>query len=144
MGMTFLVVPTLEKAHGTGHLLRSFELARSLRALGAEAYLRAGAGETHPLILQDPSLLDLAVQDGHLRQWDCIILDRFRTPPDEFARWSALGPVIGIDEGGPCRQDFPFLIDLLPPLPGASPANMLCPSLLRLPRHRRQSFYSAR
>ena len=135
--MTFLVVPTLEKAHGTGHFSRSCELIRSLRALGAEAYLWAGGGAP-PLVSPDTSFF---VFDERARAWDCIVLDRFHAPSEEFDKWSALGPVIGIDEGGIRRRDFPFLIDLLPPLPQAPPANMLCPSLLPLPRARRDSFH---
>ncbi|MDR2494974.1 MAG: methyltransferase domain-containing protein [Spirochaetaceae bacterium] len=136
--MTFLVVPSLEKAHGTGHLTRSQDLVRSLRDMGKEAYLFAGSGERR--IALDTSLPVFEREEEKGRQWDCIVLDRFRTPAEEFEKWSALGPVIGIDEGGPCRENFPFLIDLLPPLPRTAPANICDPSLLPLPHARRASF----
>ncbi|MDR0487062.1 MAG: methyltransferase domain-containing protein, partial [Treponema sp.] len=70
------------------------------------------------------------------REWDYIILDRYRTPPEEFGYWSGVGPVIGIDEGGVCRSRFDFLIDLLPS--GAQPEpNLNAPGLLPLPQNRK-------
>jgi SAM-dependent methyltransferase len=71
-----------------------------------------------------------------------IILDRFKTPPDEFALLRKSAPLIGIDEGGALRDRFDFLIDILPALPSVSRPNMLNPSLLALPLHRRESFFS--
>jgi 2-polyprenyl-3-methyl-5-hydroxy-6-metoxy-1,4-benzoquinol methylase len=72
--------------------------------------------------------------------WDCIVLDRFQTPAKEFERWRELAPVIGIDEGGQCRKQCDFLIDLLPGLTGISPPNIVAPWLLPLPHRRRASF----
>jgi SAM-dependent methyltransferase len=71
-----------------------------------------------------------------------IIMDRFRTPPDEFALLRKTAPLIGIDEGGACRDRFDFLIDILPALPSVSRPNMVNPSLLPLPLCRRESFFS--
>jgi 2-polyprenyl-3-methyl-5-hydroxy-6-metoxy-1,4-benzoquinol methylase len=73
------------------------------------------------------------------RRWDFIVLDRFRTSPEEFFFWYRLAPLIGIDEGGECRDGFDFLIDLLPGL-SRSGANITDPSLLPLPENRRPSF----
>jgi SAM-dependent methyltransferase len=44
--------------------------------------------------------------------------------------------VIGMDEGGPSRDQFDFLIDTLPGLPGRSPANIASPALLPLGKPR--------
>jgi SAM-dependent methyltransferase len=79
---------------------------------------------------------------GGDRNWDFIVLDRFQTPAKEAASWSALAPLIGIDEGGPCRNGFEFLIDLLPAPKKrfSTPPNISAPSLLPLPFKRRPSF----
>ena len=92
--------------------------------------------------------------------WVFIVLDRFRTDRKEFAFWAALNggdskkrdlkkrdlkkrgdqgrhALIGIDEGGPCRKRFDFLIDLLPSL-SRHKANVNAPGLLPLPINRRQ------
>ena len=62
---------------------------------------------------------------------DFIILDRFQTPRNELLHWKKIAPVIGIDEGGPCRDDFDFLIDMLVPQNLIKPsANIYSPKLL--------------
>ncbi|MDR1565881.1 MAG: methyltransferase domain-containing protein [Treponema sp.] len=134
-------------------MLRSAALVQDLRRLGREAFLYAPEAEKEAVLdtlnaLSGPFAFDwvFSPQDPEASalSWDFIILDRFRTPVKEFAAWSALGPLIGIDEGGPCRKDFDFLIDLLPGFPGAVQANITAPALLRLPRNRRPSFFPAR
>jgi 2-polyprenyl-3-methyl-5-hydroxy-6-metoxy-1,4-benzoquinol methylase len=69
--------------------------------------------------------------------WRFIVLDCFQTPEAEYRRWASLGFLIGIDEGGPCRDRFDFLIDLLPGPPGRRAPNILDPGLLPLPRRTR-------
>jgi 2-polyprenyl-3-methyl-5-hydroxy-6-metoxy-1,4-benzoquinol methylase len=81
--------------------------------------------------------------DPHARPWGFIILDRFRAPKEEFAMWQGIAPLIGIDEGGRCRGSFDFLIDLLPQLPKAGPANLTAINLLPLPKNRRPAFMAA-
>jgi SAM-dependent methyltransferase len=73
------------------------------------------------------------------------VLDRFQTPAKEAVSWSALAPLIGIDEGGPFRNSFEFLIDLLPAPQKrfSNPPNIAAPSLIPLPLKRRFSFQAA-
>jgi 2-polyprenyl-3-methyl-5-hydroxy-6-metoxy-1,4-benzoquinol methylase len=142
----FLVVPALEKGRGGGHLARSAFLTRSLRAAGREAFLflpesgrEIPGGDPTPWTLRsgDPRL---GGAEGE--NWDYIVLDKWQTTAEEAASWSALAPLIGIDEGGPCRNSFEFLVDLLPApkkLFSDSP-NIAAPSLLPLPLARRPSF----
>ncbi|GHV80200.1 hypothetical protein AGMMS49944_19910 [Spirochaetia bacterium] len=150
-----LVVPTVKKSHGGGHLARGSAMVRSLRAAGREAFLFL------PEMLDPRKLLDIAGLQGESwilqgktqdprynpqssTQWDFIILDKFRTDLWEAASWAALAPLIGIDEGGAHRDKFDFLIDLLPPLPkrGFNPPNITAPSLIPLPHNRRPSFHN--
>ena len=141
-----LVVPCVEKGRGGGHLVRSLALVRDLRGRGREAwlYLEPGARAARP---------DLSRLCGNFQEtwvfsgspgpagtgaapWAFIVLDRFYTPEAEFHRWAALAPLIGIDEGGPLRRRFGFLIDLLPG-PYRGTANIKDPSLIPLPKNRR-------
>jgi SAM-dependent methyltransferase len=142
-----LVVPAFEQGRGGGHLIRSLALVSSLRSLGREAFLHAfsldGSPSIPPALIPpgfDPSWF--LSREGLSRQWDFIVLDRFKTLPEEFEFWSEQAMLIGIDEGGPLRDRFDFLIDLLPGPPGRSPPNILDPGLLPLPRNRRASFRS--
>ena len=145
----FLVVPAAEKGRGGGHLARSAFLTRSLRAAGREAFLFAPEGALKiPGENPDPSwVLPSDPRQGGAggMGWDFIVLDRPQTSAEEAASWSALAPLIGIDEGGPCRNSFEFLVDLLPaPRKRRSdPPNTGDPSLLPLPLNRRPSFQNA-
>ncbi|MDR1410571.1 MAG: methyltransferase domain-containing protein [Spirochaetaceae bacterium] len=137
-----LVAPVFGGGRGGGHLARSAALVRELRALGREAYLYIPALEgpvPAGLLGNTDSAWILGTgEELSCRAWEWIVLDRFRTSAGEFKRWAALAPVIGIDEGGPARENFDFLIDLLPGLPGIHPANLTAPYLLPLPENRRE------
>ncbi|MDR1176483.1 MAG: class I SAM-dependent methyltransferase [Treponema sp.] len=145
-----LAVPALEQGRGGGHLLRSARLVRDLRLKKREALLCLPPGERDT----GACLARIRSFTGEFsRQWIClhdgipadpamIILDRFQTPPEEFALFRKSAPLIGIDEGGVCRDRFDFLIDILPVLPSVSGPNMVNPSLLPLPLCRRESFFS--
>jgi 2-polyprenyl-3-methyl-5-hydroxy-6-metoxy-1,4-benzoquinol methylase/spore coat polysaccharide biosynthesis predicted glycosyltransferase SpsG len=132
-----LAVPALEPGRGGGHLIRCLALVRELRALGREARLFLG-GESGDLSgVFNGSRFDsswlIAEEEVPLTAWDFIVLDRFQTSPEEFSRWAGLAPLAGIDEGGPCRDRFDFLVDILPGLPNRSKPNIADPSLLPLP-----------
>jgi SAM-dependent methyltransferase len=130
-----LVVAALEKGQGGGHFVRSSALVEELRALGREAYL----------YLPPESSVSFAYrineEDLRRRSFDFVVLDCFQTPPDEYAFWRGFAPLIGIDEGGPCRPCFDFLIDELPALRPASAPNIFCPGFLPLPENRRTAFF---
>jgi spore coat polysaccharide biosynthesis predicted glycosyltransferase SpsG len=126
-----LAVPACEPGRGGGHLVRCMALVRGLRNLDREAWLFA------PNII-DTGYFDrdwLITDENGLphTNWECIVLDRFQTPSEELARWEKLAPVIGIDEGGSCRNDFDFLVDILPNCSRKKP-NIADPSLLPLPK----------
>jgi SAM-dependent methyltransferase len=145
-----LAVPAIEQGRGGGHLLRQARLVRDLRLKKREALLCLPPGERDT----ETCLARIRSFTGEFsRQWICvhdsipadpamIILDRFQTPPEEFALLRKIAPLIGIDEGGPCRERFDFLIDTLPALPRVCRPNMADPSLLPLPLCRRESFFS--
>lgn len=138
-----LVVPATEKGRGGGHVARSATLVRELRALGVEAFLYAVGYRATAEILGAAGGLDSSmvyVGDPEAVSWTFLVLDRFRTPASEVRRWAALGPLVGIDEGGSSRASFDYLLDLLPPLPSVCSANLLDPGLLPLPARRRHSF----
>ena len=132
-----LAVPALEPGRGGGHLIRCLALVRGLRELGREArlFLAGESGDVSGIFDNarfDASWL-ITEAELPLIAWDFIVLDRFQTPPEEFERWAGLAPLAGIDEGGPRRDHFDFLIDILPGLPNRSKPNIADPSLLPLP-----------
>lgn len=139
-----LIVPACETGVGGGHLIRSAALLRTLLKSGGDAWLclpgKDGACAAALSGLEEKLITKEACA---LKSWSLVVLDRFKTSPAELSLWSSLGPVVGIDEGG-CRENFDFLIDLLPGPPGRSPPNLLKPAFLPLPEKRRLSFYERR
>ena len=133
-----LIVPACETGRGGGHLSRCVTLARDLRAAGREAWLYAPdeSGKTDSLLQSmdfNPAWRITCAQEACAKTVECIVLDRFQTPAEEFLRWKQIAPVIGIDEGGSCRDRFDFLIDILVPEKlGRPAANIVDPSLLPL------------
>jgi 2-polyprenyl-3-methyl-5-hydroxy-6-metoxy-1,4-benzoquinol methylase/spore coat polysaccharide biosynthesis predicted glycosyltransferase SpsG len=125
-------------------LIRSLLILQALQANGRDAFLWV------PDYLKDDflhrfreffSFLDsscLLSRDEELkgRTWDFIVFDRFRSSKKQFEFFSGFAPVIGIDEGGPFRDRFDFLINLLPSLKEEA-VNLFSPALLSLPRNRR-------
>jgi len=133
-----LAVPAFSPGLGGGHLVRCAALVRGLRALGRDAllFLPANAGGESPQGIFATQRFDPAwiatETDLRDKNWECIILDRFRTSREEYLRWAELAPVIAIDEGGLYRNRFDFLIDILPNVSRVRP-NVADPSLLPLP-----------
>ncbi|MDR0447884.1 MAG: methyltransferase domain-containing protein [Treponema sp.] len=129
---SILVLPACEQGRGGGHLFRSTALVKTLRGGGAEAWLYSEkvtpGGE---LWLHKDEILQ--------KNWTLIVLDRFRTEPEELKQWMTLGPVLGIDEGL-SRNDIDFLIDLLPGFHSGKNANICAPFWLPLPKKRRPAF----
>ncbi len=145
-GWSALVVPSLARGRGTGHLRRSAALVRSLRGLGREAFLHIG--DAYPGDYTRAELSSTVPDVGSIsfsgdpgsRSWTLVVLDRFRTEENEYRRWAELAPVVGLDEGGPARARFDYLLDLLPALPGTHAPNQTAPWLLDAPVRRRSQY----
>jgi SAM-dependent methyltransferase len=133
----------VEAGRGGGHLARCIALVRDLRALGREAFLFLGPAVSAARETLAPLLAELEppwiLREAGAGPWHFIVLDRFRTPVPEYRFWASLAFLVGIDEGGPCRDSFDFLIDLLPGPPGRSAPNLFDPRLLPLPDTRHGS-----
>jgi len=137
-----LIVPAAEQGRGGGHLSRCVNLVKDLRALGREAFLfiSSQTENTSKLIqsMEPDSAWILSDKGIENREWkmgngrcEFIVLDRFKTPLNELLYWKKIAPVIGIDEGGKCRDNFDFLIDILVPEKLGKPnANIFSPSLI--------------
>lgn len=150
MNYSVLIVPSVMKGNGSGHIVRSLSLARSLGA-GAAVYAPESKTET----LWSAAEISLAyaresqgvrilsrLPDPDLKasSWDLVVLDRRATSFDELRFWERFGPIVAIDEGGQARESAHYLIDILPRHPAAlgSAANYSNIALLDLPLSRRK------
>jgi 2-polyprenyl-3-methyl-5-hydroxy-6-metoxy-1,4-benzoquinol methylase/spore coat polysaccharide biosynthesis predicted glycosyltransferase SpsG len=133
-----LVVPCCEEGRGGGHLTRCISLTCDLRSAGRETffYLHKKTDKITNLLQSKNFNTSWIINNGQInRPFELVILDRFQTPRNELLRWKKLAPVIGIDEGGNCRDYFDFLIDILIPENFEKPsANITSCGLLNLPK----------
>ncbi|MDR2865084.1 MAG: methyltransferase domain-containing protein [Spirochaetaceae bacterium] len=141
--LPILIAASFEKNRGGGHLVRSASLVRDLNMRGLPAYLFLSGKRCTALAREiagdDIEQFIISGDEIEKKQWKFVICDRFKTPADEFFFFQKLAPLIGIDEGGPCRASFDFLIDLLPLPPERGIQNLLRPSLLNLPKKRKDT-----
>jgi len=138
MRVCVLIVPCCEKGRGGGHLTRCVKLTNDMRASGKEAYLYTPADINIINFLQTAQFNKSYVISEYAvnkRNWELVIMDRYQTPQSELTRWKKLAPVVGIDEGGPCRDYFDILVDILLPENFKKPrANITSCGLLDLPK----------
>ncbi|MFO7849933.1 MAG: class I SAM-dependent methyltransferase [Spirochaetia bacterium] len=69
---------------------------------------------------------------------DFVVLDRRSTGAGEYEFFSSLGVPVGLDEGGPLRRSFPFLVDTFPLPAEYGEANTSDPGFLDLPEKKRE------
>lgn len=111
--MNMLFAPKAGRGHGIGHLSRCLNLAGQVQ--GSALYLPK---HTYPSVKdflkkKAPETEILTVLPPEIR-FDYIFLDGRGSSYDDLEFFSKYGTVVGIDEDGPHRCLFPFLIDILP------------------------------
>ena len=127
MSSPILIVPACAKGQGGGHLNRSLILKRRLEEEGRDVFLWIGEAQKEDvfgrfsyLYKSSDSRIISNKEELSGRKWENIILDNFKTSRREFDFWAGLknsglnesgsARLIGIDEGGPRRKRFDFLI----------------------------------
>ncbi|AEJ19777.1 methyltransferase domain-containing protein [Gracilinema caldarium] len=133
--LPILVIPNQDPGKGGGHIARCQRLVQALSALGGEAYLLTNISEHQSTDI--PVMNEMQAQT--ISAWRFIVIDGFRTAPQVVHRWSQKAPVVGIDEGGPCRSSFDYLVDILPGPKGLTIAVKLL--MLFMPIFREFSVY---
>lgn len=141
----FLFAPSAAPGNGTGHLRRALRWASELPRKSFKIYIRAShwreefaqmaAAYRVPAsgFLSD----EREIKASH---WDFVLLDRRATSKADFLWWSRTGlQLIGIDEGGPRRQHFSYLIDTFPIPRRFGLANICDSAYLSLPEERRHA-----
>jgi 2-polyprenyl-3-methyl-5-hydroxy-6-metoxy-1,4-benzoquinol methylase len=154
-GRRILLVPSVAKGNGSGHIIRCFSLTRALGP-GAVVFISDeadrdswSAAELSLAYARELSGIEVATELSAETRWSLVILDRRASSAEEVAFWERLGPVISLDEGGSGRSLASYLVDILPrSSPPRSPSrrkavptdepNLSALSFLDLPATRRE------
>lgn len=144
-----LLVPSVRRGNGSGHLVRCFALAEALGPKAA-VYLAdepgPGSWSADELRLAYPRETSSIRIIGAIRsnaRFKLVVLDRRRTSAGELERWIGIGAVAAIDEGGQARGSAHYVVDILPRIAGAArgrgvgAANLASLGFLSLPNARR-------
>ncbi len=138
-----LLVPSLRKGNGSGHLQRCFSI---LAGLGNKAaiYLPSrpeyGSWSSAELKLAFPkqttgiSIIESITPESSFK---LVVLDNRFTQNDVLEFWSSKGPVAALDESGPARNFADYIIDILPSRAYMTKANLAGLGYLFLPKNRR-------
>ncbi len=148
MSRSMLLVPSVAKGNGSGHLVRCLALARALgpqasiyvpEAKSETAWSAAELSLAYARELSGLRIVSELPAPSRRGPWDLIVLDRRATSLPEFYSWDRYAPVMAIDEGGEARDSMHYLVDILPRHPKAAgcEANLSGVGFLDLPRARR-------
>ncbi len=142
MKKRFLLIPSCKKGNGSGHVQRMLLLYYELK-VHVSVFLLL------PCKVLSPGIRELVKKIPHSdifewqlpeqMDWDVIVVDKRKTEKNEWLAWKDRGFIIGIDEGGPYRKDFPCLIDIIPGIHKKESASIENPAFidLPLPAHRK-------
>ncbi|MFO7730766.1 MAG: class I SAM-dependent methyltransferase [Spirochaetia bacterium] len=143
----FLWAPSVTPGNGTGHLRRALEwcvqLLHSFPHASVGIFIKPSEWQDVFYEMAANSGLDSScfLHDGYSitsSKWDFLLIDRRATGKSEFLWWSRTGiPMIGVDEGGPQRRYFSYLLDTFPLPPRFGQANLVEPGLLSLPERKK-------
>ncbi len=138
-----LIIPSIKKGNGSGHIRRSIKLAQRLSACGAHAYIFADSVTSRSHDCYTKEDIRQLFPAGSVRkikilteavpsEWDICIFDTRETSVPRLSNFLGRTFTVGIDEGGAAREFFDYLIDVLPNLEKTEP-NIGSPGFLNLP-----------
>lgn len=134
-----LLVPSIIKGNGTGHLMRMFSLLKTQKETSFLYLDKNGIRpldclpeilEKHSQIIDKDQVLEKFRHDDY---YDWIIFDKRETSGPELEKFISQGFCLGIDEGGKHREYFDYLLDILPGPKGIPAPNKVAPEFLQLP-----------
>lgn len=133
----FLLIPSVQKGHGTGHLRRCLEIACGT---GCDIYL-----SSDDMLEQCQNLVDQYKSEGlksyqlvdsldNLKNYSLVVLDSFITNKELLDKITQNCAVLSIDEGCKYTDDIDYLLDIIPSIGLNRKANLVDPGFIPLPK----------
>ncbi len=133
-----LLVPSIKKGHGTGHLRRCISLMKDILA---DLYIPENADLPGlDELLQDVPAYSIkkdleSINGGY----SLVVTDAFSLEKDEIRIFSSIAPLVSIDEGSLFTEYCDYILDIIPAFQYKRKANMTCSGFIPLPEKRRSS-----
>lgn len=136
MNSSILLIPSIRRKGGLGHLVRMMRLALSWKGTAC-LFLEPG----DPLRWTEEEVRSFFPEfpwDRHLERnpgvhrWDWVVFDRRSTSRAEYLRLQFGSHTLGLDEGGEARPLFSFLVDTFPRLKRKDEPNRVEPRFVPL------------
>ncbi|MGN0730051.1 cytidylyltransferase domain-containing protein [Treponema sp.] len=140
-----VLIPSLKKGHGTGHLRRCLELAVENKW---DLYMPDNADLTQRLDILEKykarGLKDFQIVEkiNDFSEYSLAVVDMFCSDTEFIGSVAAAVPVVGIDEGNLTNEYAEYLVDVLPRLNSNRNVNFYNPSFIPMPEKKRSSFPS--
>ncbi len=137
-----LLVPSVQKGHGTGHLRRCLDIAVKT---GADILIPGDADlEQCSALVKEAKKKGLhdyqIVQDAeHIDFYSLVVTDLFETEPAVASSLSAAHAVAALDEGSLDTEGVDYLLDIIPSLGAERPVNLVEPGFIELGENVRSS-----
>lgn len=137
-----LLIPSVKKGSGTGHLRRCLDIAVKNKWF---VYISNDADLTERL-----DLIESAVSKGLRRfqivdsiddaeDYSMVVTDLFRTDRKFLESLSAKTSVVCLDEGSECTDSAEYVLDVIPSVSKNRTVNFANPFFIPLPEHRKES-----
>jgi len=136
-----LLVPSVQKGHGTGHLRRCLELAVKTKA---DIYIDPAAdlGPAGSLIeaAKEQGLCDFQIVNDitHADFYNLAVTDLFVSDKNFITELASKCPVAAIDEGAAETNYADYLLDIIPGIDTERKVNLTDASFIPMPENRRQ------
>lgn len=133
-----LLVPSVKKGHGTGHLRRCISLMKEILA---DLFIPENADlpGLEELLKEVPSYAIKSDYESIKEGYDLVVTDAFSLEKEEIKEFSKTAPLVSIDEGSLNTEYCDYILDIIPAFQYKRKANLTCSGFIPLPEKRRSA-----
>ena len=133
-----LLVPSVKKGHGTGHLRRCISL---MKGVLSDLYIPENADlpGLEELLKDVPDYALKKDFESIKEGYSLVVTDAFSLEKDEIRRFASIAPLVSIDEGSLYTEYCDYILDIIPAFQYKRKPNMTYSGFIPLPEKRRST-----